>query len=347
MAIDDEDDLIYVDENDDLDDMPENPVAKEEASESSSSSKSKEDSQSSSKKESKSSLNNAEEIKKIVEEQEEIDANIKEDKALLNKVYNVNNKEDSLELLILIEDLIYKLNLAAGRVRLENEKTDEYSKRLKDAETSLKEYILDMKRVGENTSETTRFLKDLLSSFQSDVEQMVQEIDLSPMQNGIMKNISDILSKMPINEVNHSVSTLKTLVESLIKSIGTYKDDATVFDDKLYAQRQEFAAIVQELKDSAQSIKEEKDKSTGKRFGWVTLVSVFVIGCTISTVGSVYLYQDFFGQKFDEIAKSIQSNGVNGIKVHQDSKGKFIVYNARTMKMQKTQKSGQFKIYIK
>lgn len=348
------DDDIYVEDDELLDDgLPENTTEgiEEVVAASSDSSSKKEDNKSESKKDSKSSSNNevssAAAIKAIVDKENKEAEKKKDDFNLINRIHNASNKNDSLELLLLIEDIIYKFQLAVGTMKEEQSATFEASARLKNAEEALKEYIIDMKRIKEESADTTRFLKELLSSFQNDVTQMVQEIDLTPMQRGIMQNISDILSKMPINEVNQSVSTLKTLVESLIKSIGIYKEDAEKFDEKLYQHKQDLYSIIKGFKDQIKEIKEEKEKLNGKRFGIATLISVLAFGVTLGSIASVYIYQDFFGQKFDEIAMSIQSNSNNSIRLKNDSGGKYFIYDKKTMEMKRVPGSKQIKIYIK
>lgn len=295
----------------------------------------------------KSNKESTEDIKTLISEQKQIDEEEKKKRGIGSVVANMSNKDDSIEMLLLVEELITKLELAAGRVRKENERSDEFSKRLDNSTTYLKEYILDMRKVSDSSKENAEILKDILSDFQSQMIQIVQEIDLSPIQKNIIHNITDILKKLPINEVNHSVTTLNHMTKTLIEELGKYKEDAGEFEDRLFTQREAFAGIVKDLKDGVDNALDVQESALGKRFGVGSLISLFTIGLIFGVMGSGYLYQDFFSIKIEEVATKLSKDiSRTGIETKVDNNGEYILYDKSSMKMVRN-KNGEVKIYIK
>lgn len=287
----------------------------------------------------KSVEKNIEIVHKNIEEEQER----RTDYSLKNRILNMKG-DDIQEAMILLEDLIFAFHLAHGKAKEDNREKDEYTKRLNAATLSLKEYILDMKRVADNSSETAKNFEDVIANFQKEIVNLVREIDLSPMQKEIVDNINGIISKMPINEINQGVTNFIRIAGDLRDGLKLWDKDGREFEERLTDQRKKFKDIHDSTRDLLENSVKTINQANGKRFGFGSLLGVFCLGSCLSIAGSIYLYQDFFGSKFDMIAKNLQSNS-NKIKVYEDEKGSYIVYDKNNMKMLRS--GDEFKIYLK
>ena len=265
------------------------------------------------------------------------------DRMLRNKIMSLKG-DDLVEIMLLLEDITFRFDIAHGKHKDDLKERDEYTKRLSDATVSLKSYILDMKKVADASSEATDNFREIIEELQVEVTRVVQDIDLSPMQKQIIDNINQIISKMPINEINQGVTNFIHIAKNLGSSLEMWKSDAAKFDENMYSQRKKMKETLDEVINASKNIQNIYDEKSGKRFGFGVLFFAVTVSSLITLGGSVYFYQDFIGGKINEIIKSVQAGATGGINVKTGSGGSYILFDQSKMKVIK--EDGELRLYL-
>lgn len=262
---------------------------------------------------------------------------------LKDKIANMKG-DDVIEIMLLLEQVIFRFDVAHGKNKDDINERYEYTRRLTDATDTLKTYILDMKRIADTSGDTIKNLESIMDNLIQEITRITQEVDLSPIQKGIVDEINQIISKMPINEINQGVGNFIQIAGNVKTALDLWKGDAREFEERSHTQRKKMREDLENVVDAAKEIQKINKEQSGKRFGIGSIFTGIVLGIIIGVGFSSYLYQDYFGSKFDAIIKNISAKSGQD-ELIKDSNGKrYIIYDKRKMKMIKS--GEEFRLYF-
>lgn len=268
------------------------------------------------------------------------------DSELRTRISNLKDKDDAIEIMLLLEEIIQRFDWAKEKSMQDAQEQILLTKNLKNAGNSIHNYISDMKSISNSSKEAMASFDRSIDMFQKELVMMVQEIDLSPFQKAILQNLNEALGKMPINEINNGVTHFISVAAKLKSTIDIWDEDSKKFEKRFYDARFELKKTLEMFGDVIRDAEQVSKEIRGKRFGFGALIGTLVFGSLLGVAGSGYLYQDFFGVKFDELFKEIQKKTdlIENVGVYSDPRGSYIIYDKNKMELKKD--GDVFKLYL-
>lgn len=258
------------------------------------------------------------------------------------------NITDVQDMLLAVDEIIYAFDYSYIQYKDEIRDKKKITKSLENASTRLAGYITEINSISENSTNTAKTLERVIDDFQNDVQDMITSIDFAPMQKAILGNINNIIKNIPLNQLNEGTGTLITGLQRFSEVQKVFFEDIKGAETRLYEVRKIIKDALDEVDDVARKIF-KRDKG----FPWGIFLGALSVGTIIGSVGSIFLYQEFFGNKIDDIGERLEKKIINLslsspglIKVGSDGL-KYIDFDKSKTRFVIKKNSNNIRVYLK